>query len=213
MVDGGLLFGVPIVAFGLQAAMLRDQPLALALSAAVLSAVYLCVGRWLWRRAGERMLLLVEGLLALGIVFLALISPLALDARWTGAAWAIQGAGVVWIGLRQRRWWAAGMGLVLQLGAAIAFWGEPVRPSDALPFANGGFIGALVLALAALMSARLLAAACAGSTARIRYRDPRQPLHWLMLGLGVVQAWAGGWVELRRAAIGRASMTHGLPRH
>ena len=125
VVDGGLLFGVPIVAFGLQAAMLRGQPLLLAASAAVLSAVYLLVGRWLWRQAGERMLLLVEGLLALGIIFLALISPLALDARWTGAAWAIQGAGVVWIGLRQRRWWAAGMGLVLQLGAAICVLGRP----------------------------------------------------------------------------------------
>jgi len=194
-VDGGLLFGVPIVAFGLQAAMLRDQPLALASSAAVLSAVYLLVGRWLWRQAGQQMLLLVEGLLALGIVFLALISPLALDARWTGAAWAIQGAGVVWMGLRQRRWWAAGMGLVLQLGAAFAFWGEPVRLHDSLPFANGDFVGALVLALAALTSARLLQ-----RHAQIDRSNPvartAGALHWLMLGLGVVQAWVGGWIEL-----------------
>jgi len=195
VVDGGLLFGVPIVAFGLQAAMLRDQPLALASGAAVMSAVYLLVGRWLWRQAGERMLLLVEGLLALGIVFLALISPLALDARWTGAAWAIQGAGVVWIGLRQRRWWAAGMGLVLQLGAAIAFWGDPVRLRDALPFANGAFVGALVLALAALTSARLLQRQAQVDASHPVSRSA-QPLHWLMLGLGVVQAWAGGWVEL-----------------
>ncbi len=195
VVDGGLLFGVPIVAFALQAAMLRDQPLMLALSAAVLSAVYLCVGRWLWREAGERMLLLVEGLLALGIVFLALISPLALDARWTGAAWAIQGAGIVWIGLRQRRWWAAGMGLVLQLGAAIAFWDDPLRRGDVLPFANGAFVGALVLALAALTSARLLQRHAQIDAANVVARSAT-PLHWLMLGLGVAQAWFGGWLEL-----------------
>src|SRR4029079_11214662 len=58
VVDGTLLFGVPVVAFGLQAAMLRHMPYQLALSAAVMAAVYLLVGRWLWRQAGERMLLL-----------------------------------------------------------------------------------------------------------------------------------------------------------
>jgi uncharacterized membrane protein len=198
VVDGTLLFGVPIVAFGLQAAMLRGQPLALAASAAALAAVYLLVGRWLWRQAGERMLLLVEGLLALGVIFLILVTPLALDARWTGAAWAIQGAGVVWVGLRQKRWWAAGLGLLLQLAAAASYWSHPARAAGALAFANAAFVGALVLAAAALFSARLLQR-LAASDALPASPAPAQGLsllHALMLAIGIAHAWAGGWVEL-----------------
>jgi uncharacterized membrane protein len=211
-VDGSLLFGVPIVAFGLQAAMLKDQPLALAASAAVLSAIYLLVGRWLWRQAGQKMLVLVEGLLALGVIFLALVVPLALDARWTAAAWAIQGAGVLWVGLRQRRWWAAGMGLLLQGGAAVTFWRSvstrtsgwaidqgflPATAQDLTPFLNDEFFGVLVLAGAALFSARLLKrqAQDTGHETATSIALLPQPLHLLMLGLGAFQLWWFGWLE------------------
>ncbi|MFY7939881.1 MAG: DUF2339 domain-containing protein, partial [Burkholderiaceae bacterium] len=212
-VDGSLLFGVPIVAFGLQAAMLKDQPLALAISAAVLSAIYLLVGRWLWRQAGQRMLLLVEGLLALGVIFLALVVPLALDARWTAAAWAIQGTGVLWVGLRQRRWWAAGLGLLLQGGAAVTFWNSvstrtsgwaveqgivPAAAQGFTPFANAEFFGVLVLAGAALFSARLLKQ----QMQQLPHEAPTsvvsglQPLHLLMMGVGAFQLWWFGWLDL-----------------
>ncbi len=212
-VDGSLLFGVPIVAFGLQAAMLKDQPLALAVSAAVLSAIYLLVGRWLWRQAGQRVLLLVEGLLALGVIFLALVVPLALDARWTAAAWAIQGVGVLWVGLRQRRWWAAGMGLLLQGGAALTFWtsvstrtsgwaidqGMVTAPTqDLMPFLNAEFFGVLVLAGAALFSARLLKrqAQDTPQDSATSVAPLLQPLHLLMMGVGAFQLWWFGWLEL-----------------
>lgn len=210
-VDGSLLFGVPIVAFGLQAAMLKDQALALAASAAVLSAIYLVVGRWLWQQAGQQMRLLVEGLLALGVIFLALVVPLALDAKWTAAAWAIQGVGVLWVGLRQRRWWAAGMGLLLQGGAALTFWTAVssrvsgwavdqglVPAQDFTPFLNTEFLGVLILAAAALFSARLLRQQAAPD----EFEQPTglqplaQPLHLLMMGLGVAQLWWFGWFEL-----------------
>ncbi len=215
-VDGSLLFGVPIVAFGLQAAMLKDQPLALAASAAVMSALYLAVGRWLWRQAGKQVLLLVEGLLALGVIFLALVVPLALDARWTAAAWAIQGVGVLWVGLRQQRWWAAGMGLLLQGGAAVTFWGgvsvrpgwapSPVAPATwpgvpeaFTPFLNSDFFGAAVLAAAALVSARLLLAkarACQPGVKPSAVQDALPSLHLAMMASGMVQLWWGGWVDL-----------------
>lgn len=206
VVDGTLLFGVPIVAFGLQAAMLKDTPFALALSSAAMSAIYLLVGRWLWRIAGRRVVLLIEGMLALGLIFLILVTPLALDARWTSAAWAVQGAGVVWIGLRQRRWWAAGMGLLMQIAAAFCYWLSPLRPADALPFANAAFLATLLLAAAASTSAWLLmrvarreAAGHVEGEAEVRPAWVARcfvPLHWLMLALALVQAWDGGWTEL-----------------
>jgi uncharacterized membrane protein len=210
-VDGSLLFGVPIAAFGLQAAMLKDQPLALAASAAVMAAVYLLVGRWLWRVSGQRMLLMVEGLLALGVVFLILVTPLALDAQWTGVAWAIQGAGIVWIGLRQKRWWAAGIGLLMQLAAAVSFWGVAQsvhlyayeRPVFT-PFVNSSFVSALVLALAALFTAlivlrhrRIVAEHEQNNGAA--WANAFESVHLGMLAVGCVQLLAGLWPELRMA--------------
>ncbi|MFN3296298.1 DUF2339 domain-containing protein [Caldimonas sp.] len=208
VVDGGLLFGLPIVAFGLQAGLVNHLPYGLAVSAAVLSGVYLVLGRWLWQRSGGRLLLLIEGLLALGVVFLLLITPLALDGRWTGAAWAVQGAGIVWIGLRQRRWWAVGLGLVLQLVAAALFWDHPVRPAEAQLFANAAWLSTLMLGGAALVSAWLLhhlapATAPDEASTPVWNRTPpaalRQGVHWGLLALGLLQWLSGLWTEVWHA--------------
>ena len=205
-VDGGLLFGLPIVAFGLQAALVKDMPYALAVSSAVLSGIYLLLGRWLWQRSGHQLRLLIEGLLALGVVFLALVTPLALDEQWTSAAWAVQGVGIVWIGLRQRRVWATAMGLLLQWAAAGIYWDTYMRAEDALLFLNASLLSALLLGGSALVSAKLL---------RVRAGQPDSPdqpawnrmqsqqgwlaAHWFMLGLGLLQALAGLWGELEVA--------------
>lgn len=205
-VDGGLLFGLPIVAFGLQAALVKDMPYALALSSAVLSGVYLLLGRWLWRHSGQQLRLLIEGLLALGLIFLVLVTPLALDARWTGAAWAVQGAGIVWIGLRQGRLWATGMGLLLQCIAAAVFWDHPTRLAEQALFVNAALLSALLLGGSALVSAKLLQAQAAGQPAGgvqpVWNRLPPQAwaaAHWFMLGLGLLQVLAGIGEELDAA--------------
>ncbi|HET9641786.1 MAG TPA: DUF2339 domain-containing protein, partial [Burkholderiaceae bacterium] len=202
-VDGGLLFGLPFVTFGLQAGLVRHLPYGLAVSSAALSGIYLLLGRWLWRQGGASMRLLTEGMLALGLVFLVLVTPLALDARWTGAAWAVQGAGVLWIALRQQRGWAALLGLMLQLAAAVAFWSVD-RPFHAAPFANPHLLGALLLGLSALVSARLLRQAARGEAfawpgaARPLPAETIIGIHWLMLVLGCVQVLAGIWLEWRQ---------------
>jgi uncharacterized membrane protein len=150
--DAGLLFGMPLAAFGLQAGMLQGQPLALAASAAALAGVYVVLGWQLWRRLGERLRLVTEGLLALGVAFLALVAPLALDARWTAFAWALQGAGVAWVALRQQRAWALALGVALQVLAVFAFWTQPPATPHWV-FLNPGFLGVAVIGLAPLLTA------------------------------------------------------------
>ena len=57
--------------------------------------------RWRLRSPGaprEFSRTLVEAFLALGVGFGTLAIPLAADARWTGSAWALEGAGLVWLG-------------------------------------------------------------------------------------------------------------------
>jgi hypothetical protein len=54
-VDATLVFGTPIVAFSLQAALLRQIEYVTAFSALALGALYLALGWWLVRRqAGDR---------------------------------------------------------------------------------------------------------------------------------------------------------------
>ena len=121
-VDSSLLFGVPLMGFALQAGLLRDIPYALALSSAVLSGLYLALGYKLFYQ-NKKLVLLTEGVLALGIGFMALVIPLALDAQWTAVGWSVQGAALVWLGKRQNRIWSIRFGILLEgLSTLALLW-------------------------------------------------------------------------------------------
>ncbi|WP_026471810.1 DUF2339 domain-containing protein [Alkanindiges illinoisensis] len=118
-VDSSLLFGVPLMGFALQAGLLHDIPYALALSSAVLSELYLALGYKLFYQ-NRKLVLLTEGVLALGIGFMALVIPLALDAQWTAVGWSVQGAALVWLGKRQNRIWSIRFGVLLEVLSTLA---------------------------------------------------------------------------------------------
>lgn len=149
-VDATTLFGPPLVGFGLQVALVRHIEFAAAFSALGMGLFYLLLARVLKARAGERALLLVETCLALGVVFASLAIPLGLDARWTAAAWAVEGAGIFWLGLRQGRPLARAFALLLQVGAALAFVSGLDFGYDSL--LDGSPLGALMLGAALLFS-------------------------------------------------------------
>ncbi|MGP5526708.1 DUF2339 domain-containing protein [Psychrobacter celer] len=113
-IDTGLLFSVPILAFGLFAALLDAIPHALTLTSAVLAVIYLGIG-WIFVQRSQRYALITEGMLALGFGFLALVVPLALDAEWIAFGWSVQGLALVWFGRRSLRAWSVLFGLGLQL--------------------------------------------------------------------------------------------------
>ncbi|MCX7256177.1 MAG: DUF2339 domain-containing protein, partial [Polaromonas sp.] len=151
-VDSMLVFGTPLIGFGLQAGLVRQDEFGSAFSALGFSALYLTTALLLARRkaSGER--LLIECLTAIGVGFATLAVPLALDARWTSAVWALEGAGAFWAGLRQARWMPRAFGLLMQLVAGAVFLqtaGNHLNVA-AWPLANPLFIGALFIALPAL---------------------------------------------------------------
>jgi uncharacterized membrane protein len=150
MVDGTVLFGPPIIGFGLQVALIRHLEFGVAFSALALGLFYLLLARTLAGRTAGRALLLVETCLALGVVFGSLAIPLGLDARWTSAAWAVEGAGIYWLGLRQGRPLARAFALLLQFGAALAFLGGLDAGAETL--LDGSPLGALMLGAALLFS-------------------------------------------------------------
>ncbi|MCC2636658.1 MAG: hypothetical protein K0Q68_377 [Moraxellaceae bacterium] len=187
VVDGTLVFGLPLVAFGFQAALMKGTEFGLTLSALGLSALYLGLARWLLGRQREHLERLVESFLALGVIFATLAIPLALDARWTSASWALEGAALVWVGLHQRRQSVRVFGLLLQFAAALAWVVQPGSWSaDTLPVVNAFCLGALLIALAALFTAWQL-------------QTRQQPASALALPLFV---WGVGWWLL--AGLGEA---------
>ncbi len=152
-VDGTLVFGVPIVGFAMQWGLVRDTHYGLAYSAIVLGAIYLGLGGALLRGARDRYRMLVEAFLALGIAFGTLAIPLALTGKWTIAAWALEGAGLVWVGLRQWHWITRTFGLLVQVAAIFAFAIYSDRPFDT-PYLPADTLSMALLAGALLFTSR-----------------------------------------------------------
>ena len=153
-VDGTLVFGTPLMAMGLQAGLVHHIPFAMAWSATALAAFYLAIAGWLAPRRAA-LGLLYEAMLALGVIFITLAIPLAFDGRTTSAVWALEGAAVVWLGVRQQRRLALAAGLLLQLAAGGAFAVDAVfdwAPQSGWAVLNSRYIGGLLIALAGVFS-------------------------------------------------------------
>lgn len=151
--DSTLLFGTALAGFGLQAGLLADVPYGPAFGALGFAAVYLALATWLWRRPRAETRVLGESLIAVGAGFVTLAVPLALDVRWTGAAWAVEGAGAFWVGARQARWLPRAFGITLIAVAALVAWGGLGMNVGALPLANQGFFGAMLVAIPLIATA------------------------------------------------------------
>ena len=153
LIDGCLLFGVPLVAFSLQAGLMAGRPMALAFCALGLGVLYAGLAWWLRQRRGFDVLLQAYAMLAVGFATLAV--PLALAAQATAGVFALEGAALAWLGLRQQRRLPQFAGAGLQLAAAVAFAIARANGVDAgMMVLNGGFMSALLIALAGFASAR-----------------------------------------------------------
>lgn len=184
-IDSTLLFGNPLAAFALQGALLDWERTPLAISALVLGILYLLLAGSLIRRVR----ILGESFAVLALGFSTLSIPLALSARTTGCIFALEGAALVWLGLRQQRRLPRWVGLLLQLLAAGAFviafeWGHV---ENVTPLANGHFVGALLICLGGLV--------CAWLYQRARADHPLSSILYLW---GLCW-WFGAWlVEIHR---------------
>ncbi|ATQ77131.1 hypothetical protein CR152_23395 [Massilia violaceinigra] len=191
-VDATLVFGVPLVAFGLQYGLVKDTRFGVAFSALGLGLFYTTAALAMWRRGAQNFRLLVESFLALGLVFGTLALPFALDGRWTSAAWALEGAGVVWVGLRQRQALTCAFGLLVQAGAWISFIAAISGIDGQAEAANANlWLGFLLLTGTAFLMA---------TNFRSRDGDLPAPLPAWLAGafLTVAALWlvGGAWTEV-----------------
>ena len=193
-VDGTLVFGTPLVAFGLQAALVRGMEFGAAWSALALGAFYLLLASALHARKQDALRLLVESFLALGVGFATLAVPLAFDGRWTSAVWAVEGAAIVWVGVRQNRVLARAFGLLLQLGAGFVFLADAVTASGGLPVLNGIYLGCVMVSAAGLFCSRYL------TLNRARVSEGEYVVARLLFVWGVLWWFGGGLHEIDRHA-------------
>ncbi|MBT2143773.1 DUF2339 domain-containing protein [Rhodanobacter sp. LX-100] len=157
LIDGCLLFGNPLISLLLQAALLQWRGQPLAFSALAAAVIYVAVA---WSiRGRDHFGILRDAWAVLAIAFATLAVPLALSASLTGSVFALEGAGLIWLGLRQQRRLARWSGVALQLAAAFAL---VIGRSDSAPmlataWLDRDFIGALILVAAAFASASFYA--------------------------------------------------------
>ncbi|MBW9464994.1 DUF2339 domain-containing protein [Enterobacter roggenkampii] len=156
IVDGVLLFAPPLIGFGMQYGMTRHWEYGPALSALGYGAFYLTLAYLALRRYPSLGRPLV-------------MAALALSARWTAMAWALEGLGILWLGVQQhqRRMSYSGTALlVLALGSAL--WAQ-----------TDGVTSLSLLLIFAILSLCWLAAAWLWRTLFL-------PVSWALLAGGLL---------------------------
>ncbi len=150
-VDSGLVFGVPLASYGLQYLMVHEQAYGPAWSAFGFSFFYLMLGGWLIRGRNPRYSLLGEAYVVVSVLFGTLTIPLALEGSWTGATWAVEAAGMYWLGMRQQRVYARVFSMLVLAGAVwgvLGSLGLDLRAGT--PLLTGPVLGMLLLSAGAL---------------------------------------------------------------
>jgi uncharacterized membrane protein len=151
-VSASLVFGLPLAVFSLHASITAHHGLALAWSALGMAVFYLALATALHRGGRDNLRLLAEAFAALGVIFATLAVPLAFDPHTTASAWAIEGAGMVWLGVRQQRRLPRAFGMLMQLAAGLAFLQRVDDEAPLHALLNGLYFGSVALALAGLGS-------------------------------------------------------------
>lgn len=156
---GVFVFGLPFAGLGAQALLTGHFEYGPAISSLVLAVIH-GLFAVIAHRFGKQASPLRDAYSALAMTFLAIAAPLAFGAQFLSIVWVLQGAFLVWIGVRQRRILAIWGGILLQALAGFAFI---VYVADQLPYPdgatlliNGVFLGAALLAATGLFTARTL---------------------------------------------------------
>lgn len=174
--SGSLLFGPPLAAGVLQAALVQPFEYGAAISAALAGLYYLGLAGLLRSRAPDETLTF-RAHAGIGAALLTLAVPLAFDLQMTAAIYAVEGAAALWYGCARASRLTLWAGAALQ--GAAGFWlaASLDTLTVAWPLLNGRTLGCLLLAGAALSSVRVLRQTGAGAD-------------WLPKALTL---WLAGW--------------------
>lgn len=154
LVDGTLVFGLPLIAFPLQVELVNEIEYGAAYSAVALGTLYLILAKLLYNH--PKMNILSQAFLALGIVFYTISIPYAFDADLTAALWALEGSAIIWIALKQSRTYARYFGEVLLSISILLYPSTSIDHNTAMAFINTQYLGYMIITISALISSYLL---------------------------------------------------------
>lgn len=150
-VDSALVFGNPITAFGLQYLLVQHTEFGAAFSALAIAFFYLILARLIFSKEKQGLALLAEAYVIVAAIFATLAIPLGLEGTWTSAAWAVEGAGMFWLGTRQDRPYARAFAFVVIAGAAFKLLNAiSINPIPEQALLEGSLLGPVLLGLSAL---------------------------------------------------------------
>ncbi len=208
MVDGTLVFGTPIITMGLLSRLMSDTEYGLCFSALIGATFYLGLAAWLHARRDDSLRLFTEAQLAIGVLLATLAIPLAFDGNVTAAMWAVEGAGVVWISLRQpsqTRKLSLLFGLILQFAAGLAVVMSSPYYTE-IPLLNGVYLANLLLALSGLFCAWQLHEQQSDGPLKSRLSQ----FGWLLGGWGLLWWGKAHWDEINTFLSGDARFNAAL---
>ncbi|MBU0481655.1 MAG: DUF2339 domain-containing protein [Proteobacteria bacterium] len=201
-IDCTMVFGTPIICFGLQTALVKPYEYGLAWSALGMGGLYASLAWLVFRKGNAAMRTMIESFMALGVVFGTIAIPLALDGRWTAAAWALEGSAVIWIAIRQDRQIARIFGILLQLLAGFSFLSAMNGPTGAMAVINGFYLGCLAVAAGAFFSSICLYRS--DSRIKTALMESRLLLCWALLwwfGAGIHEIDIFVWHKYKPAVV------------
>ncbi|HJW11835.1 MAG TPA: DUF2339 domain-containing protein [Albitalea sp.] len=189
-VDSALVFGVPLASYGMQYLLVRHDEFGPAWAALGFALFYLLLGGVLLRRSPSRYSLLGEAYVIVSVIFGTLAIPLALEGAWTGATWAVEAAGMYWLGTRQQRRYARAFALLVLAGATLRLATSlQLDATPGAPLLVGSLLGMLLLCVSAL------AMFIVGQRARIEELAAWEAVgHVAQLWIGLAAAAAMAWL-------------------
>lgn len=190
IVDGSLVFALPLAAFALQSALVHNTEYALAASALLLALVYAVLFAGLRKYQGSKQSILWQAFLTLAVGFATLAIPLALNATWTSVSWALEAAGLVWVGLRQQHLRPRLAGYGLLGGAVISLCCVHGLHTGSVPIISGDFLNLILLAFSSLSIAYVLHVF---KSVTLAYESL---LRLFFTALGIIGWWVAGFNEL-----------------
>lgn len=147
--DATLLFGTPTVCAGLNYLLLNDLDYGLPLATLAMASVYALMAFWLHAR--QQLPLLQDTYAALTLMLATLAIAYAASDFWTGAIYALEGAGCVWISHRTQRPLLGYWGILVQLISGYYFADASLYQSPT-SLLDPTLLGHVLLVAAALLS-------------------------------------------------------------
>ncbi len=150
LVDGTLVFGLPVIAFPMQVSLVNVYEYGEAYSASILATIYLVL--YLLLKAKERTKLLAQSFLALSILFYTIAIPYIFDEDVSAALWSLESAGIICLSIKQNKIYAKYFGEALLL-LSIFTYPDSVS-SGGISWAE--YMGYLIVIVASIVSSYLL---------------------------------------------------------